>query len=180
MKPGVTRAALWCSLALNVFLAVLTGDLWLERRAERMGLDTRTEAFKSVFGASMLSRASLSMRVGEESPGPGLTPVQVPPRGEQFYVRSGDVIANGDIGSAKVVETPYGSYDVEVSFTPAGAARVERLTEQNLRKRLVISVDGRPLLAPVIYEAISEGRTRISGSFTKDEAKRIVLALSRR
>ena len=174
------RTALWCSITLNLVMAILTASFWLDQRASRLGLDTRAEAFKSVLGASALSRAAIVMRVAEESPRPGLTPIEVPPRGEQFYIGGGELITNRDISSAKVLQGPYGAYEVEVSFTREGAARIKGLTEQNVGKRLLISVDGKPLLAPVIRDPIDQGHTRISGAFTKDEAKRIVLALSRR
>ena len=180
MSARFRQIALWLSLMVNLTLAVLASGLWLDRRAARLGLDTKVEALKSVFGAFLLSRAQVAIRVAEASPGPGLTPVDVPPTGERFYVAKGESETNRDIDSARVAETPYGGYEVQVFFTSEGAVRIKRLTEQNIKKRLIFSVDGKPLIAPVIMEPIDQGFTKISGAFTKDEAKRIVIGLSRR
>lgn len=179
-RSAIVRPILWLSLALNLLLGILAGTLWLDQRAARLGLDTRGEALKSLLGPKLLSRSSITMQVAEESSGRGLTRVEVPPRGEVFYAHGMASIGNRDIAAARVVETSYGSHDVEITFTSEGSARIKSLTEQNLGKRLVISVDGTPILAPVIEAPIDAGHTRISGAFTKDEAKRIVLALSRR
>lgn len=65
---------------------------------------------------------------------------------------------------------------VTLEFNDEGATLFENLTKENIGKRIAIYLDGVPLSAPVVNEAISGGRAQISGNFTPEEAR----ALSRR
>lgn len=65
---------------------------------------------------------------------------------------------------------------VTLEFNKEGADLFEQLTKENIGKRIAIYLDGVPISAPVVNEAISGGHAQISGSFTPGEAR----SLSRR
>ena len=65
---------------------------------------------------------------------------------------------------------------VSLEFNDEGATLFENLTKENIGKRIAIYLDGVPISAPVVNEAINGGRAQISGNFTPEEAR----ALSRR
>ncbi len=66
---------------------------------------------------------------------------------------------------------------VILEFSPRGAARFERITEQNVGKRLAIVLDGVVQSAPVIREAIRGGSARIEGIGTLDDARDLAVIL---
>lgn len=63
-------------------------------------------------------------------------------------------------------------------FTDEGSEIFEQITSDNIGKRLAIYVDNIGLSAPIIEEAISGGEARITGNFTRDEAKELVESLN--
>ena len=83
------------------------------------------------------------------------------------------------IKSAKV-EFSQNTYQPEVSvqFNDEGAKIFEELTKQNIGKQLGIYLDGLPISAPVVREAISGGSAVISGNFKIDEAKKLTERLN--
>ena len=60
---------------------------------------------------------------------------------------------------------------VSLQFNEEGAKIFEEITSRNVGKLLAIYVDGLPISAPVVREAIVGGKAQISGKFTVDEAK---------
>src|SRR5574340_559881 len=54
---------------------------------------------------------------------------------------------------------------------PQGARDFDRITSENVKKRLAIVLDGVVYSAPVIQERISGGDAQITGSFSEEEAK---------
>ena len=83
------------------------------------------------------------------------------------------------IKSAKV-EFSQNTYQPEVSvqFDSEGAKIFEDLTKRNVEKQLGIYLDGLPISAPVVREAISGGSAVISGKFNIDEAKKLAERLN--
>jgi protein-export membrane protein SecD len=71
-----------------------------------------------------------------------------------------------------------GKPEISLEFNGDGAALFEKITERNVGKRLAIYLDGAPISAPVVQEAISGGQARISGNFTIEEAKTLVQRLN--
>lgn len=67
---------------------------------------------------------------------------------------------------------------ISLQFNDEGAEIFEQLTSQNVGKILAIFIDGIPISAPVVQEAISGGRAQISGDFTVEEAKELVRNLN--
>lgn len=66
---------------------------------------------------------------------------------------------------------------VGLSFTPSGARQFERVTGENVKKRLAIVLDGKVYSAPTIQEKISGGRASITGNFSTEEARDLAIVL---
>lgn len=82
------------------------------------------------------------------------------------------------ITDAKVnLDSTDGRTGVSLSFNDKGARIFEKITGENVNKRLAIILDNTIYSAPNISEKISGGEARITGNFTSDEANdlRIVL-----
>jgi len=60
---------------------------------------------------------------------------------------------------------------VDMEFSSEGARVFDKVTGENVGKRLAIILDNVVYSAPVINERISGGRAQITGNFTVDEAK---------
>jgi preprotein translocase subunit SecD len=66
---------------------------------------------------------------------------------------------------------------VSINFDKKGARDFERITGENVNKRLAIVLDDTIASAPVIQEKIAGGQARITGNFTLDEAKDLAIVL---
>lgn len=66
---------------------------------------------------------------------------------------------------------------VSLEFNREGARIFERITGENVGKRLAIVLDNVVYSAPVIKERISGGKASITGAFTMDEAKDLAIVL---
>jgi preprotein translocase subunit SecD len=66
---------------------------------------------------------------------------------------------------------------VALEFNGEGARIFDRITGENVNKRIAIVLDNTVYSAPVVRERISGGRASISGSFTPDEAKDLSIVL---
>ncbi len=67
---------------------------------------------------------------------------------------------------------------VSVQFNGDGAKIFEELTTKNIGKQLGIYLDGLPISAPTVREAIAGGSAVISGKFTVNEAKQLAQRLN--
>ncbi len=81
------------------------------------------------------------------------------------------------ITDARVSLDRFGGYLVSLQFDPQGARIFDRITGENVGRRLAIVLDGVVYSAPVIQDQISGGRAQITGSFTENEAKVLAIAL---
>ena len=66
---------------------------------------------------------------------------------------------------------------VGIAFASLGAKRFERVTGENIKKRMAIILDNNVYSAPVIQDKISGGRAQITGNFTMDEARDLAIVL---
>ncbi len=71
----------------------------------------------------------------------------------------------------------FGEPHVSLKFNSQGGKDFERITGENVKKRLAIVLDGRVHSAPVIQEKISGGQAQITGSFTMEEASDLAIVL---
>jgi preprotein translocase subunit SecD len=86
---------------------------------------------------------------------------------------TGDALANAKMELGSQFGEPY----VSLEFNGEGARLFERITAENVGKRLAIVLDDTVYSAPVIRERIGGGRAQITGSFTDEEAKDLAIVL---
>lgn len=63
---------------------------------------------------------------------------------------------------------------VNLNFNDEGAKLFEEITRANVGKTVAIYLDGAPISAPVVREAITGGQAQISGNFTPTEGRELV------
>ncbi|MBR3664922.1 MAG: protein translocase subunit SecD [Desulfovibrio sp.] len=66
---------------------------------------------------------------------------------------------------------------VSLTFNSRGGRIFEKITGENVGRRMAIVLDGKIYSAPVIRERIGGGRCSISGSFTTEEAQDLAIVL---
>lgn len=67
---------------------------------------------------------------------------------------------------------------VGLKFNDEGQELFEKLTGENIGKKIAIFLDGVPISAPVVQEKIVGGDAEISGNFSVEEAKELVRRLN--
>jgi preprotein translocase subunit SecD len=85
---------------------------------------------------------------------------------------TGDVLSDARVSIGQFNE-PY----VSVTFDAKGAREFDRITGDNVKKRMAIVLDNTIYSAPVINERISGGRAQITGTFTTQEANDLAIVL---
>ena len=89
-----------------------------------------------------------------------------------------DAIMTGEhIADARVAYDQFNQPYVSLTFTSRGGRDFERVTGENVKKRMAIVLDGVVSSAPTIQERIAGGRASISGRFTVDEARDLAVVL---
>lgn len=83
------------------------------------------------------------------------------------------MIGNANSGDPSTANKPYISFKLNRD----GARRFEVLTGNNINKRLAILLDDVVYAAPVIKDRIPRGEGQISGSFTLDDVRDLVIVL---
>lgn len=118
---------------------------------------------------------------------------RVPPGGELAYLqkRRSDgsyakqpivlkkkVLMTGKyITDAQVAFNNFGQAYVALTFDRRGARIFERVTGDNVRKRMAIVLDSKVYSAPTIQEKIAGGRASITGQFSPEEAHDLAIVL---
>jgi len=109
-------------------------------------------------------------------------PAIKPKEGEQvdpntYFLPSGldgKYIKNASIQFDSTTNEP----TVSLTFNDEGAKIFERVTSQQVGKRLAIFLDGQLISAPVVREKIPSGQAQISGGFKIDEARLLAQRLN--
>jgi preprotein translocase subunit SecD len=86
---------------------------------------------------------------------------------------TGDALENAKVQ----ISDRFGEPNVSLKFNAQGARDFDRITGENVKKRLAIVLDGTVHSAPVIQEQISGGQAQITGSFTMEEATDLAIVL---
>lgn len=95
-----------------------------------------------------------------------------------YLLKSKALLTGASLETAKVqISDRYGEPNVSIKFNSQGAADFDRITADNVRRRLAIVLDGKVYSAPVIQERISGGQAQVTGSFTMDEARDLAIIL---
>lgn len=74
----------------------------------------------------------------------------------------------------RIANKPY----VSIEMKREGARKFERVTSDNVGRRLAIVLDGEVYSAPNVQERIAGGRAQITGSFTSAEANELAIVLN--
>jgi preprotein translocase subunit SecD len=136
---------------------------------QRIPKGKEQEALKPVIDRIPAGDEILFERVVEKDTGREFrTPYLVKKR----VMLAGDVLSDARVSIGQFNE-PY----VAVSFDAKGAREFERITAENVKKRMAIVLDNTVYSAPVIQERIGGGRAQISGSFTMQEANDLAIVL---
>jgi preprotein translocase subunit SecD len=85
---------------------------------------------------------------------------------------TGDVLTDARVSIGQFNE-PY----VSVRMNATGSQVFERITAENVKKRLAIILDNNVYSAPVIQDRIAGGNAQITGSFTTQEANDLAIIL---
>ena len=85
---------------------------------------------------------------------------------------TGDVLTDARVNIGQFNE-PY----VSITFNGIGAQQFEKITGENVKKRLAIILDNNIYSAPVIQDKIAGGNAQITGSFTTQEANDLAIVL---
>ena len=96
---------------------------------------------------------------------------------EQALLLKSTVLTGGDLKEANPGTGQYGDPLELIEFTGEGAKKFFDITRNNVGKPLAILLDGTVISAPNINEAISGGKAQISGNFSAQEVKDLVIKL---
>ncbi|KQC06692.1 MAG: preprotein translocase subunit SecD [Smithella sp. SDB] len=95
-----------------------------------------------------------------------------------YLLKNKTLLTGASLETAKVqIADRFGDVTVGLKFNSQGADDFERITGENIRKRLAIVLDGVVHSAPVIQEKISGGQAQITGNFTMEEARDLAIVL---
>jgi preprotein translocase subunit SecD len=95
-----------------------------------------------------------------------------------YLLKNKTLLTGASLETAKVqISDRFGEPNVSIKFNSQGATDFDRITNDNVRKRLAIVLDGVVHSAPVIQERISGGQAQITGNFTMDEARDLAIVL---
>jgi preprotein translocase subunit SecD len=95
-----------------------------------------------------------------------------------YLLKNKSLLTGASLETAKVqISDRFGDPTIGLTFNSQGAVDFERITGENVRKRLAIVLDGVVHSAPVIQERISGGQAQITGNFTLEEARDLAIVL---
>jgi preprotein translocase subunit SecD len=95
-----------------------------------------------------------------------------------YLLKNKSLLTGASLETAKVqIADRFGDPTVSLKFNSQGSIDFERITGENVRKRLAIVLDGVVHSAPVIQERIAGGQAQITGTFTMDEARDLAIVL---
>jgi len=116
-------------------------------------------------GREILYQTSVDPKTGIQKKSPYLLKKRTPLTGKY-------------ITDARVqIDNEYNEPYVSLSFDNKGARIFERITGDNIEKRLAIVLDNNVYSAPVIRDRIPGGRAQISGRFTMEDARDLAIVL---
>jgi len=94
-----------------------------------------------------------------------------------YLLKKRATLTGDSITDARVQIDQMGEPYVSLSFDSRGARAFERITGDNVGKRLAIVLDDKVYSAPVIRDKISGGKAQITGAFSMDDAKDLAIVL---
>lgn len=122
--------------------------------------------------------AKLEFRMVAESGKAGETVERKLKAGGSIKLEDQVKMTGREVKSARVeVDPQTHEMSVSLEFSSTGGELFDRITSENVGKRLAILLDDVVYSDPVIRERISHGRASISGGFSKEEAHQLAVVL---
>jgi len=131
---------------------------------EREAEVTKQAESKLPEGSQILFERAVERDTGRE--------YRVPYLVKKRVMLTGDVLSDARVSIGQFND-PY----VSITFDGKGGREFERITGDNVKKRMAIVLDNTIYSAPVIQERISGGRAQITGTFTTQEANDLAIVL---
>jgi preprotein translocase subunit SecD len=94
-----------------------------------------------------------------------------------YLIKKRVMLAGDVLSDARVAIGQFNDPYVSVTFDAKGAREFDRITGENVKKRMAIVLDNTVYSAPVIQERISGGRAQITGTFSMEEANNLAIVL---
>lgn len=95
-----------------------------------------------------------------------------------YLVKKQTLLTGAFLEDARVkIDPQFNEPYVTIDFNRKGARIFERVTGENVKKRLAIVLDDNVYSAPVIQERIPGGTARITGNFNMEEARDLAIVL---
>ncbi len=94
-----------------------------------------------------------------------------------FLIKKRILLDGSLLTDARVEFDQFQQPQIGIEFSRKGARIFDRITGENINKRLAIVLDKTVYSAPVIQDRIAGGKARITGSFTLNDAKDLAIAL---
>jgi len=95
-----------------------------------------------------------------------------------FLLKKRSLLTGRNLTDARVqIDSQFNEPYVSIDFDKKGARMFERITGENVNKRLAIVLDSNVYSAPVIQEKIAGGKARITGRFSTEEARDLAIVL---
>ena len=99
-------------------------------------------------------------------------------RKQPYLVKKQTLLTGEYLTDARVqIDSQFNEPYVAIDFDRKGAKLFERVTGENVKKRLAIVLDNKVYSAPTIQEKIPGGSARITGSFNTQEAHDLAIVL---
>ena len=96
---------------------------------------------------------------------------------EPYLVYKRTSLTGEHLQAARVSFNQFNEPYVSIGFDSVGSKLFERITRDNVKKRLAIVLDNNVYSAPVIRERIAGGRASIEGRFSTEEARDLAIVL---
>jgi preprotein translocase subunit SecD len=96
---------------------------------------------------------------------------------KSYLLKKRTLLTGENLTSARVSFNQFNEPYVSIAFDSLGAKLFERITGENVKKRLAIILDNNVYSAPVIRDRISGGRASIEGGFTTEKARDLAIVL---
>jgi preprotein translocase subunit SecD len=121
---------------------------------------------------------TVEFRLAEDKPARGTQAMTIPGTNETVRVHKTPVLDAKDVASAAARKSLWmdRGYSIAITLTPDGARKLEKVTTDNVGKRLAILVAGKLVSAPIIREPILDGSAVIEGGNISEQEASILTA----
>jgi hypothetical protein len=142
-----------------------------------LALTGTVAAYWSRAAVDVAAAVRFEVRLAEPILGPGLREVSLPGSIGRIYLHQETIVSNSDIARAEVVQgAGVSRFNISVTFTADGAAKMLKATQDHLGRPVAILLDGDVVMAPVVKSPIA-GAAMITGNYTRADAERIVAGI---